>query len=109
MSMGYSDWFGLGLTLVDALDTMYIMDLTEEFDEARNWVDQYLNFNINKDVNLFEVTIRVLGGLLSIFHLSGDQMFLRKAVSATRNMSERIVIYILFCSDGFGQSIVAVL
>jgi endoplasmic reticulum Man9GlcNAc2 1,2-alpha-mannosidase len=101
MSMGYSDWFGLGLTLVDALDTMYIMDLTEEFDEARNWVDQYLNFNINKDVNLFEVTIRVLGGLLSIFHLSGDQMFLRKAVSATQNRSESMVLYFLFCSDGF--------
>jgi endoplasmic reticulum Man9GlcNAc2 1,2-alpha-mannosidase len=81
--MGYSDWFGLGLTLVDALDTMYIMDLTEEFDEARNWVDQYLSFNINKDVNLFEVTIRVVGGLLSAFHLSGDQMFLRKAVNGT--------------------------
>lgn len=29
MSMGSSDWFGLGLTIVDALDTMYIMDLQE--------------------------------------------------------------------------------
>lgn len=40
-----------------------------------------LSFDINKDANLFEVTIRVLGGLLSAFHLSGDQMFLTKAVS----------------------------
>ena len=34
----------------------------------------------NKAVNLFETTIRVLGGLLAAFHLSaGDQMFLFKA------------------------------
>ena len=38
-----------------------------------------LNFNINKDVNLFETTIRVLGGLLSTFHLTNDDMYLSKA------------------------------
>lgn len=80
VSMGSHDWFGLGLTIVDSLDTMYIMDLQEEFEEARNWVDQFLNFDINRDVNLFEVTIRVLGGLLSSYHLSGDKMFLKKSV-----------------------------
>lgn len=29
MSMGSHDWFGLGLTIVDSLDTLYIMDLQE--------------------------------------------------------------------------------
>lgn len=29
ISAGSHDWFGLGLTIVDALDTMYIMDLQE--------------------------------------------------------------------------------
>ena len=36
---------------------------------------------VNKDANLFEVTIRVLGGYLSAYHLSGDAVFLDKAVS----------------------------
>jgi len=36
---------------------------------------------MNRDVNLFEVTIRVLGGLLAAYHLSGDILFLNKAVS----------------------------
>lgn len=40
----------------------------------------YLKFDKNVEVNLFEVTIRVLGGLLSTYHLSGDKMFLTKAV-----------------------------
>lgn len=40
-----------------------------------------LLFQKDVDVNLFESTIRILGGLLSAFHLSGDILFLKKAVS----------------------------
>lgn len=40
-----------------------------------------LSFSKNVDVNLFESTIRILGGLLSTYHLTGDEMFLEKAVS----------------------------
>ena len=42
-----------------------------------------LSFEVSKDANLFEVTIRVLGGLLSSYHLSNDEMFLTKAVSTS--------------------------
>ncbi|XP_055322080.1 endoplasmic reticulum mannosyl-oligosaccharide 1,2-alpha-mannosidase isoform X2 [Sitodiplosis mosellana] len=79
ISMGSHDWFGLGLTIVDALDTLYIMNMQEEYEDARNWVDLYLKLDVNRDINLFEVTIRVLGGLLGAYHLSGDKMFLTKA------------------------------
>ena len=40
-----------------------------------------LSFSKDVDVNLFESTIRILGGLLSTYHLTGDQLFLDKAVS----------------------------
>lgn len=40
-----------------------------------------LRFQKDVDVNLFESTIRILGGLLSAYHLSGDDLFLKKAVS----------------------------
>lgn len=52
-----------------------------EFEEARIWVANDLVFDKNVDVNLFESTIRILGGLLSTYHLSGDSLFLEKAVS----------------------------
>lgn len=55
--------------------------LFAEYTEARDWIEKHLNFDVNRDVNLFEVTIRVLGGLLSIFHLTNDRMFLIKAVN----------------------------
>lgn len=79
LSKSYHDWFSLGLTIVDALDTMIIMNLEENYLEARDWVNKSLSFTNKKDVNLFEVTIRVLGGLLSAYHLSNDIMFLKKA------------------------------
>ncbi|ERL89428.1 hypothetical protein D910_06795 [Dendroctonus ponderosae] len=79
ISKSYHDWFGLGLTIVDSLDTMYMMNLKDEYNDARNWVDKHLNFDVNRDVNLFEVTIRVLGGLLSIYHFTKDDMYLKKA------------------------------
>eukprot|EP00088_Acartia_fossae_P013416 TRINITY_DN17027_c0_g1_i1.p1 TRINITY_DN17027_c0_g1~~TRINITY_DN17027_c0_g1_i1.p1 ORF type:complete len:618 (-),score=138.72 TRINITY_DN17027_c0_g1_i1:795-2648(-) len=79
ISKTYQTWFDLGLTLIDSLDTMLVMGLNDEFQEARDWVQQNLQFTTNKDVNLFETTIRVLGGLLSAYHLSGDKVFLDKA------------------------------
>ena len=81
VSKSYSEWFGIGLTIIDSLDTMLLMNLREEFQEARDWVAKSLTFEKNVDVNLFETTIRVLGGLLSAYHLSQDDLFLKKAVS----------------------------
>jgi mannosyl-oligosaccharide alpha-1,2-mannosidase len=52
-----------------------------EYLEAREWVDKSLTFDKNKDVNLFEITIRALGGLLSAYHLTKDEVFKNKAVS----------------------------
>ncbi|XP_023694261.1 mannosidase, alpha, class 1B, member 1b isoform X2 [Paramormyrops kingsleyae] len=79
ISKSYGEWFGLGLTLIDALDTMWILGLKEEFEEAKTWVATELSFDKNVDVNLFESTIRIIGGLLSTYHLTGDGMFLEKA------------------------------
>lgn len=52
-----------------------------EFEEAKAWVATELSFDKNVDVNLFESTIRILGGLLSVYSLTGDTLFLDKAVS----------------------------
>lgn len=81
ISRSSGEWFGVGLTIIDSLDTMLLMNLAEEFQQARDWVANSLTFEKNIDVNLFETTIRVLGGLLSAYHLSQDDLFLKKAVS----------------------------
>lgn len=61
--------------------TSFTKILLTEFAEAREWVARELSFDKNVDVNLFESTIRILGGLLSTYHLTEDAMFLEKAVS----------------------------
>lgn len=57
------------------------MNLTEEYARARDWIANELTFERSDNFNTFETTIRVLGGLLSAYHLSdNDPIFLEKAV-----------------------------
>lgn len=81
ISMVGTDWFGLGLTLVDSLSTMIIMNMNDNFAEAREWVKNDFNIDTDVDVSVFEVMIRVVGGFLSVYHLTNDSLFLIKAVS----------------------------
>jgi mannosyl-oligosaccharide alpha-1,2-mannosidase len=77
---GQENWGGLGVTLVDSLDTLWIMGMHKEFQRARDWVATRLSFRRpGKTVSVFETTIRDLGGLLSAHSLTGDTVFLTKA------------------------------
>lgn len=94
----------VGYFLIDSLDSLLLTGLTDEYRRARDWVEK-LDFNLDDKFHTFEVnhvltifdlgksvidvrrlrkqiTIRVLGGLLSAYHYSGenDQMLLDKAV-----------------------------
>jgi endoplasmic reticulum Man9GlcNAc2 1,2-alpha-mannosidase len=61
---------GIGWIIVDALDTMIMMNLTSRVKSAREWIATSLNYEANHEVNTFETTIRMLGGLLSAHWLS---------------------------------------
>lgn len=62
---------GWAATLVDSLDTLWIMGLKEEFDEAARAVDQIdFTTSTRDDIPLFETTIRYLGGLISAYDVS---------------------------------------
>lgn len=73
---------GWGATLVDSLDTLWIMGLKEEFEEATNAVKN-IDFTISDrpDLSLFEVVIRYLGGLIAAYDLSSGtyRVLLEKA------------------------------
>ncbi|KAL4968491.1 glycoside hydrolase family 47 protein [Aspergillus stella-maris] len=61
---------GLGWIIVDSLDTLMLMNLTTHLSNARKWLTRSLNYDQDQDVNTFEMTIRMLGGLLSAHYLS---------------------------------------
>lgn len=82
VSGGARDTFGgWAATLVDALDTLWIMDLRDEFYEAAAAAGSLDWANTSSTaLNTFETTIRHLGGLLSAHDLSGEPALLSKAV-----------------------------
>uniref|UniRef100_A0A8C9VEA5 alpha-1,2-Mannosidase n=1 Tax=Scleropages formosus TaxID=113540 RepID=A0A8C9VEA5_SCLFO len=76
----------MGATIVDALDTLYIMGLHSEFKEGQEWIQQNLNFSVNAEVSVFEVNIRFIGGLLAAYYLSGQEVFKVKAVQLAEKL-----------------------
>lgn len=81
LSKTHHDWYAhsLLMTPVDAFDTLSIMGLKKEADDARELIATKLRFDHDMYVQNFEITIRLLGGLLSGYQLSGDQRLLQLA------------------------------
>jgi mannosidase alpha-like ER degradation enhancer 2 len=75
------DWYGesLLMTPVDALDTLVLMNLDAEAAKTRSLIVSELSFDRDFYVKNFEVTIRLLGGLLSSYQLTGDKRLLNLA------------------------------
>jgi mannosidase alpha-like ER degradation enhancer 2 len=67
------------MTPVDAFDTMVLMGLTEEANETKELIFKNLSFDKNFYVQNFEITIRLLGGLITAYQLDGDKRFLELA------------------------------
>ncbi|KAG9006461.1 mannosyl-oligosaccharide alpha-1,2-mannosidase [Tulasnella sp. JGI-2019a] len=102
-AFGYDDYYplshkgsnlsggGLGYTIVDSIDTIMLLKSTGDreiaamYDRAQAWIDKTLDFSLVGEVNTFETTIRVLGGLLSAHALLSspppkDSVYLKKAI-----------------------------
>ncbi|HXO42708.1 MAG TPA: glycoside hydrolase family 47 protein, partial [Thermoanaerobaculia bacterium] len=90
------DWYAepLLMTPVDALDTLLLMGLDDEAAKARALIVERLGvgrgtarpatggaaaFDLDLSVKTFEITIRMLGGLLSGWQMTGDPRLLRLA------------------------------
>lgn len=78
---------GWAATLVDAMDTLWIMGLKEEFNSAYKGLRD-IDFTTTphrNEIPVFETTIRYLGGLLAAYDVSGGHkgeypLLLKKAV-----------------------------
>lgn len=87
---------GLGWIIVDSLSTMMVMNLTAPLAESRRWLQRTLTYDQDQDVNTFETTIRMLGGLLSAHFLASkfpdvssrrDSVYMVKAL----DLAERLL------------------
>jgi len=89
LSRTFHDWYQtpLLMTPVDALDTMILMGLNDEADKTRQLIDTRLSFDQDIEVKNFEITIRLLGGLLSSYQLTGD----KKLLSLAEDLGNRLL------------------
>jgi len=82
------NWYkhSLLMTPVDAYDTFVLLGLTDEAAEAKKLILDSLSFNKDCDIQVFEITIRQLGALLTAYEIDRDKRFLDLAVDLTDRM-----------------------
>ena len=81
VSKTYRDWYGqtVLMTPVDSLDSLYLLGFRREADKTRKYITANLSFDKDITVQNFEVTIRLLGGLLSSYQITKDKKLLALA------------------------------
>lgn len=91
VSGGYEEFLlpkgpGLSLTIVEALDTLWLMGLDAELEQGVNWIKANLRFDIDGEVQVFETSIRMVGGLLSGYFATGDAKLKDLAIDLTQRL-----------------------
>jgi len=91
VSGGRNDFFAsgrtFGLSIVEALDTLWLMELDEEVALAADWIEQHFDPSQDTDVQLFEVVIRLVGGLLAGHLCTGRPALLTRC----RELTDRLL------------------
>ena len=68
--------YSFGLSIVEALDTLYVMGLDDDLARATNWIVENLSFDVDGEVQMFETNIRMVGGLLAGYYATGEKRLL---------------------------------
>jgi len=70
----------IGATIVDSLDTLYIMGMMDEYEHAKDFVVTNLTFsNVDASISIFETNIRFVGGFLAAYALTQDDIYRQRA------------------------------
>jgi mannosidase alpha-like ER degradation enhancer 2 len=82
------NWYGTSMlmTPVDAFDTFVMLGMKQEAKEASSMILSGLTFDLDQEVQVFEVNIRLVGGLISAYEITGDKRFLELAVDLGRRL-----------------------
>jgi mannosidase alpha-like ER degradation enhancer 2 len=89
LSKAAYDWYPGGtllMTPLDSLDSLFLLGFEEEARSTKDFIVEKLSFDQDIEVKNFEITIRVLGGLLSAYQLMGDERLLALADDLGRRL-----------------------
>ncbi|MEY9874241.1 hypothetical protein ABH931_003735 [Streptacidiphilus sp. MAP12-33] len=91
LSGGHNDFFAdghtFGLSIVEALDTLYLMGCDTELANARGWVEANLDPTQDVDIHVFEAVIRLVGGLVAGHLTTRSDVLLARA----REFADRLL------------------
>ncbi len=77
-----------GLSIIEALDTLYVMELDAELDACVTWLRSHLDFDVDGEVQTFEAIIRMVAGLLTGYYATGESFLLDGA----RDLADRLLV-----------------
>ena len=83
----FIDWHSFGLSIIEALDTLYIMQLDDELDACVKWLRSHLDFDVDGKVQMFEAVIRMVAGLIAGYYATGERFMLDGA----RDLADRLL------------------
>jgi Glycosyl hydrolase family 47 len=87
LSGGFDEFFVPGhpiaLSIIEALDTLYVMELDDELHDGVRYVVNHVDFDIDGDFHVFEAIIRVVGGLEAGYLATGNKALLDLCVDLT--------------------------
>jgi mannosyl-oligosaccharide alpha-1,2-mannosidase len=84
----FLDDHSFGLSIIEAMDTLYVMGLDAQLEECVRWIHQNLNFEVEGDVQMFEAVIRMVAGLMTGSYATGDQRLFERA----RELADRLLV-----------------
>ncbi|WP_354638873.1 glycoside hydrolase family 47 protein [Kitasatospora camelliae] len=91
VSGGHNDFFApghtFGLSIVEALDTLWLMELDEEVRLSADWIEQHFDPAPDARVQVFEAVIRLVGGLLAGYLCTGRPALLDRC----RQLADRLL------------------
>ncbi len=76
-----------GLSIIEAMDTLYVMGLDSELKLCVDWLRTNLNFDVDGEVQMFEAVIRMVAGLLSGYYATNERFLLDGA----RDLADRLL------------------
>lgn len=84
----FIDSHSFGLSIIEALDTLYVMELDDELALCVTWLRKNMNFDVDGDVQMFEANIRMVAGLLAGYYATGERFMLDGA----RDLADRLLV-----------------
>jgi mannosyl-oligosaccharide alpha-1,2-mannosidase len=84
----FVDGHSFGLSIIEAMDTLYVMGLDDELIACVNWLRSHLDFNVDGNMQMFEAVIRMVAGLMTGYYATGERFLLDGA----RDLADRLLV-----------------